>query len=93
MRKKAKEEMFVQVGLRRNGRIVKNEQFSLEEFSERFPYERVTPVREVSLFNRIFKGVKVLRTAFVMGYCGAMRDLITDIKSEINKDNFGRSKK
>lgn len=98
---KMKNQMFVQLGLKKNGRIVKNEQYSLDEFLKLVTgYGSVTPEeKKLSFFDRLNKS-KVERAILFAKMIGRsegvtrgfdyMKDCIINL---IKSDNFGKKKR
>jgi len=94
---------FVQIGLRRKGRIVKNEQYNLREFPNVILVDRCCPSLKLdpqNLFSKIVMKLigskyisKRLIESFQQGYRECMGDLVTDMSDAIDYDNFGKKKK
>ncbi len=97
-----KEEKFIQIGLKRKGRIVKNEQYTIEEFRKLMGGELrdYKPIPFLSIWKRIFnpKGViRVVRLArergIQEGWNDAINHVVMRINHLINSDDFGRKRK
>ncbi len=89
---------FIMLGERgKNGRIAKNEGFSLEEFRNKLPYAHGYHYKQepIRIIERLFskKMRERIRESFIGGYSNALEDLMKDINTEINNDSFGRKKR
>ena len=93
---------FVQLGLRRKGRIVKNESYTLAEFFNKVKtvaYNTAIALKMPGLFARFSD--KKMRRALVnaqdigygIGYEAAFKDMESSIKELIRNDKFGKKKK
>ncbi len=97
----SKETKFIQLGLKKNGRIVKNAQYILEGFIENIlemgVSKGVTPrIRFSDLFfpKRLSLKVGQIRdVGYRAGYNSALEDVEQDMSKLIDADEFGRNKK
>lgn len=96
-KKEDKIEYFVQLGMKKNGRIVKNEQFDLEALkrSSLFSINFNTKIKPTSLFKRIFLWNKIknniLETIADANINGVLA-VFELFKQSIDADNFGKKR-
>jgi hypothetical protein len=89
---KEKEQYFIQLGLRKNGRIVKNEQYDIDKLARKVFSEFVVP--SPNWFDRTFK-TKTYRLvmegkAYVRGYALAVDEFKAGIIRLIDNDVKGK---
>jgi len=89
---KNKLQKFVQLGLRRNGRIVKNEQYSLEKFIALTTTYMPSGIFRIkpTLFNRLFRWRYLINVATAISTNSNNNNYRSKISRLIDKDNFGR---
>jgi len=97
MREKIKDKMFIQIGLQRNGKIVKNEQYSiLHFFLDILSPANVTHNVKINIpfYKRIFLSNKrvamLVGIGFIDGYETAKTDFVSKTAELIRADNFGK---
>ncbi len=98
----SKETKFIQVGLKRKGRIVKNEQYTIAGFIALLDPCEIKSIlpHPVTLFDRIFRPNRIYKenkSAFdrgvSVGWINAINRVELKISELIDSDKFGRKKK
>jgi len=94
---------FLQLGLRRKGRIVKNEQYDITKLVygvfDEYELKEIKDIEQLTFWNRLnmkkCKDImdKTQHKGFNMGYGMALRDIVEYFKQLIDKDEFGKKKK
>lgn len=81
---------FIQLGEKKNGRIVKNEQWSLDKFGELFGID--TSIKP-SAFDKLFKTKKYLESVRQQSYQLGIKRVLTDMEILIDSDVKGKGSK
>lgn len=93
MRKKIKEEKFIQLGMTRNGRIVKNERYSFDDLEHYL--SGLSTKSNLSLVERLSFALNKNKFDH---YCNKIllkmgKKLLEDFDKKIDEDNFGKKEK
>ena len=89
---------FVQLGERKNGRIVKNEQYTVDKFLKLvFPIIAYEEPHTITWFDRTFKTEKYVESRIRRNLRNQLRFIMQDVHDNIltliEQDNYGRSKR
>ena len=80
---------FIQLGERKNGRIVKNEQWSLKEFEKMLCVD-AGPTIKTTVFDRVFKTKKYIRAMEQSAYRLGIESVILSMNIAIDLDIKGK---
>jgi len=91
-----KETYFIQLGMRKNGKIVKNEQYGVTELRDKL-FERLTAIEPITAWDRFWKTKKymayVRHDSYCEGYSMAEHHFRYGIADLIDKDVKGKGTK
>lgn len=83
---------FIQLGEKKNGKIVKNEQWSLDKFGERFGFDTSKLIKP-SRFDKLFKTKKYIRAVEQQAFNEGIKYVLCEMDLLIEWDIEGKSKK